>query len=101
MQNVIATRYGPFANLPEFVRKAQLADYEAFRAMYEARMAHIFSPCTAIITWMSNPAQPCFVWQIYDYSLEPFASFFAVKKACEPVHVEMTQDIQECRPWLV
>jgi hypothetical protein len=27
---------------------------------------------------MSNPAQPCFVWQIYDYSLEPFASFFAV-----------------------
>jgi hypothetical protein len=92
MQNVITTRYGPYKSLPEFVRKAQLADYEAFRSMYEARMAHLFSPCTAIITWMSNPAQPCFVWQIYDYSLEPFASFFAVKKACEPVHIEMTQD---------
>jgi hypothetical protein len=93
LQNVITARYGPFAGLPEFVRKAQLADYEAYRAMYESRMAHIFSPCTAIITWMSNPAQPCFVWQIYDYSLEPFASFFAVKKACEPIHIEMTQDI--------
>jgi beta-mannosidase len=93
LQNVITARYGPFASLPEFVRKAQLADYEAYRAMYESRMAHIFAPCTAIITWMSNPAQPCFVWQIYDYSLEPFASFFAVKKACEPVHIEMTQDI--------
>jgi hypothetical protein len=91
-QKVITTRYGPYAGLPEFVRKAQLADYEAYRAMYEARMAHLFDPCTAIITWMSNPAQPCFVWQIYDYSLEPFASFFAVKKACEPVHLEMTQD---------
>jgi Exo-beta-D-glucosaminidase Ig-fold domain/Glycosyl hydrolases family 2/Glycosyl hydrolases family 2, sugar binding domain/Glycosyl hydrolases family 2, TIM barrel domain len=93
LQNVITARYGAFTGLPEFVRKAQLADYEAYRAMYESRMAHIFSPCTAIITWMSNPAQPCFVWQIYDYSLEPFASFFAVKKACEPIHIEMTQDI--------
>jgi hypothetical protein len=69
-----------------------MADYEAFRAMYEARVSHLFNPCTAIITWMSNPAQPCLVWQIYDYSLEPFGSFFGVQKACEPVHVMMTQN---------
>jgi len=39
-------------------------------------MSRLFAPSTAIITWMSNPAQPCSVWQIYDYSLEPFGSFF-------------------------
>ena len=60
--------------------------------MYEARMSRLFDPTTAIITWMSNPAQPCLVWQIYDYSLEPFGSFFGVQKASEPVHIMMTQD---------
>ena len=91
-QNMITARYGSYRNLPEFVRKAQLANYEDFRAMYESREVRMFDPCTAIITWMSNPAQPCFVWQVYDYSLEPFSSFFAVQKACEPVHIMMTQD---------
>ena len=55
-------------------------------------MSRLFDPATAIITWMSNPAQPCLVWQIYDYSLEPFGSFFGVQKANEPVHIMMTQD---------
>ena len=40
---------------------------------------------------MSNPAQPSFVWQLYSYDLEPNASLFAVKKACEPVHIQMNQ----------
>jgi beta-mannosidase len=88
----IAKRFGSFHSLADFVRKSQMADYEAYRAMYESRLFHLFNPCTAIITWMSNPAQPCLVWQIYDYSLEPFASFFAVQKACEKVHIMMTQD---------
>jgi hypothetical protein len=89
---VLTNRYGAFTNLPEFVRKAQLANYEAFRAMYEGRLAKMFNPSTATITWMSNPAQPTFTWQIYSYDLEPFASFFAAKKACEPVHVQMNQN---------
>jgi beta-mannosidase len=91
-QTVIARRYGPYNTLADFIRKAQMADYEAFRAMYEARMSRLFHPTTAVITWMSNPAQPALVWQIYDYSLEPFGSFFGVQKANEPVHIMMTQD---------
>lgn len=87
----IAARYGGFRNLPDFVRKAQMADYEAFRAMYEGRNALLFHPTTAVLTWMSNPAQPSFVWQIYDYYLEPFASYFAVMHASEMVHIQFNQ----------
>jgi len=90
--NQLGARYGAVRSLPDFVRKAQLADYEAFRAMYEGREAKLFAPASAVITWMSNPAQPSTTWQIYSYDLEPFASFFAVKKACEPVHVQMNQN---------
>lgn len=87
----IAARYGTFRNLADFVRKAQMADYEAFRAMYEGRNALLFHPTTAVITWMSNPAQPSFVWQIYSYDLEPFASYFAVMHASETVHIQFNQ----------
>ena len=47
------------------------------------------------ITWMSTPAQPSFTWQIFSYDFEPFSSFFAVKKACEPVHIQMNEP--DCR----
>lgn len=73
------------------MRKAQLANYEAFRAMYEGRFAKLFHPVTGVITWMSDPAQPSFVWQLYSHDLEPNASLFAVREACEPVHVMMNQ----------
>jgi hypothetical protein len=87
----LAARYGALVNLPDFVRKAQLANYEAFRAMYEGRECAMFSQSTGVITWMSHPAQPSFVWQLYCYDLEPNASLFAVRKACEPVHVMMNE----------
>ena len=87
----IAARYGVFRNLADFVRKAQLANYEAFRAMYEGRNALLFHPTTAILTWMSNPAQPSFVWQIYHYDLEPMSSYFAVMHAAELVHIQFNQ----------
>ncbi|HVZ82962.1 MAG TPA: glycoside hydrolase family 2 TIM barrel-domain containing protein [Terracidiphilus sp.] len=87
----IAARYGDFRNLAGFVRKAQMANYEAFRAMYEGRNAELFHPTTAILTWMSNPAQPSFVWQLYHYDLEPNASFYAVMHASESVHIQYNQ----------
>ncbi|HWA94068.1 MAG TPA: glycoside hydrolase family 2 TIM barrel-domain containing protein [Terracidiphilus sp.] len=87
----IAARYGDFRNLADFVRKAQMANYEAFRAMYEGRNAKLFHPATAILTWMSNPAQPSFVWQIYHYDFEPMSSFYAVMHASEMLHIQYNQ----------
>jgi hypothetical protein len=88
---LIAARYGAFRNLADFVRKSQLANYEAFRAMYEGRNAQLFHPTTAVITWMSDPAQPSFVWQIYHYDFEPMSSLFAVMKAGELVHIQFNE----------
>jgi hypothetical protein len=87
----LAARYGKVANLADFVRKAQLMNYEAFRAMYEGRDAQLFHPTTAVITWMSHPAQPSFVWQLYHYDMEPNASLFAVRSAGEMQHIQFNQ----------
>ena len=87
----LADRYGKIANMADFVRKSQLANYEAYRAMYEGRNAKLFNPATAVITWMSNPAQPSFVWQLYHHDLEPNSGLFAVKKSGEPVHIQLNE----------
>lgn len=88
---IIAGRYGPIVNLADFARKGQLANYEAFRAMYEGREAKLFHPSSGTIMWMSHPAQPSFVWQLYHHDLEPNSSLFAVQKACEPVHIQFNE----------
>ncbi len=90
--HTIAERYGHIRNLADFVRKAQMANYEAFRAMYEGRNAKMFKETTGILTWMSHPAQPSFVWQLYHYDLEPNASLYGAKKAAEQVHVQFNEE---------
>ncbi|HWL86978.1 MAG TPA: glycoside hydrolase family 2 protein, partial [Polyangiaceae bacterium] len=98
--DILSQRYGAWTGsdgrgretfLAGFVRRAQLANYEAFRAMYEGRWAKLFHPTTGVLTWMSNPAQPSFVWQLYSHDLEPNASLFAVRKACESPHIQMNE----------
>ncbi len=93
--STIGARYGNLSganfSLAKFVHEAQMANYEAYRALYEGREAKLFTGSTAALTWMSNPAQPSTCWQIYSYDLEPFGSFFGARKACEPVHVMMNQ----------
>jgi len=39
--------------------------------------------------WMTQPAWPSNVWQILSSDYDTQASFYGVKKACEPVHVQL------------
>lgn len=89
-----AQRYGELRNLPDFARKSQLMNYECIKAIYEAHAANMASaapgkpyPRTGVIMWMTNPAQPSFVWQMYSHDLEAHSSFYAVQHACRRVNV--------------
>ncbi len=93
--SVLSRRYGPVAGFKDFVRKGSMLTYETYRAMFEGRNSKLFAPATGLLLWMSNPAQPSFVWQLYHYDLDPTAAMFGTKAANEPVHVQMTPD------WLV
>lgn len=94
-----AGRYGELRNLPDFARKSQLMNYECIRAIYEAHAANMESaapgkpyPRTGVIMWMTNPAQPSFVWQMYSHDLEAHASFYAVQHACRRVNVILNSE---------
>ncbi len=79
-------RYGRPRDLEDFVRKAQVANYEAMRAMFEAFAANR-PAATGVIQWMLNAAWPKLYWQLYDYYLMPNGAFYGARKASRPVHI--------------
>jgi exo-1,4-beta-D-glucosaminidase len=84
-------RYGPAKSVEEYSLKAQLQAYEAHRAMMEAYGRNKYTS-TGIIQWMLNNAWPSMIWHMYDWYLRPAGSYFGVKKACEPLHVQYSYD---------
>ena len=76
--------YGGADNVADWVRLAQFVNYEGYRAMFEAQSKNRMG----LLIWMSHPCWPSFVWQTYDYYLEPTAAYFGAKKASEPLHIQ-------------
>ena len=84
-------RYGAANSVEEYALKAQLQAYEGHRAMMEAYGRNKYTS-TGIIQWMLNNAWPSMIWHMYDWYLRPAGSYFGVKKACEPLHVQYSYD---------
>ena len=78
-------RYGKSSSLNEFVKKAQVMEYEIMRPMFEAFSAYRYQS-TGVIQWMLNSAWPEMYWQLYDYYLNPTGAFYGAQKASQPYH---------------
>jgi exo-1,4-beta-D-glucosaminidase len=89
--NGLDQRYGKSADLNDFLRKSQAANYEAQRAMFEAYGRNKYVS-TGVIQWMLNNAWPSLIWHLYDYYLVPAGGYFGTRKACEPLHVQYSYD---------
>jgi exo-1,4-beta-D-glucosaminidase len=75
----------------EYERIAQTMEYDSERAMFEAYGKNKYVS-TGVIQWMLNNAWPSMIWHLYDYNLDAGAGYFAVKKACEPLHIQYSYD---------
>ncbi|HXK17973.1 MAG TPA: hypothetical protein VNG33_09230 [Polyangiaceae bacterium] len=83
----LSARYGAPRDLDDYVWKAQLACYEAERAMFEAYSRRKYR-ATGVIQWMLNNAWPSLIWHLWDHSLRTGGGYFGTKKACEPLHIQ-------------
>ncbi len=81
--------FGAPVSLEDFERKAQMLDYVDHRAIFEGMNAHLWSPNSGRMLWMTQPAWPSNTWQILDSDYDTQSSFYGVKKACERVHVQL------------
>jgi exo-1,4-beta-D-glucosaminidase len=95
------SRYGPPSSLEDYINKAQMMDYEAIRAEFEAYSAmwNADRPATGLIYWMLNNAWPSLHWNQFDYYLHPAGSYFGTKTACRVEHV--AYDYLRGTVWLI
>ena len=83
-RSIIDESYGGADSAEEWISLAQFVNYEGYRAMFESQSKYRMG----LLLWMSHPCWPSFVWQTYDYYLEPTSAYFACKKASEPLHIQ-------------
>jgi hypothetical protein len=85
----IQAEFGAPTSLDDFERKAQMLDYVDHRAIFEGMNAHLWAPNSGRMLWMTQPAWPSNTWQILTSDYDTQSSYYGVKKACEPVHVQL------------
>ncbi|WP_171681572.1 glycosyl hydrolase 2 galactose-binding domain-containing protein [Paenibacillus planticolens] len=79
--------YGQSNSLEEYNIKAQVQQYDAQRAQYEAVNANKYTKASGWVQWMLNNAWPSFYWNLFDYYMNPNGSYFGAKIANEPLHI--------------
>ncbi|MCF0194856.1 MAG: beta-glycosidase, partial [Bacteroidaceae bacterium] len=82
--NRLIENYGHSDSAAAFCRWAQWLNYEGHRAMFEADNVRR----QGLLMWMSHPCWPSMTWQTYDYFFDTPAAFYAIRKACEPLHIQ-------------
>ncbi|MGW3115649.1 glycosyl hydrolase 2 galactose-binding domain-containing protein [Streptomyces sp. NPDC001107] len=93
--NALTGRYGAPTSLADYVRKAQLAQYENVRAQFEAyerNATDSSKPSTGVVYWMFNSGWTSLHWQLMDRYLDQGGAYFGAKKANEPLHVQYSYD---------
>lgn len=87
--DAIATKFGPASSLEDFDRKAQMLNYEGYRAIFEGMNAQLWQKNSGRMLWMTQPAWPSTMWQILSHDYDTHGAFYGMQKASEPVHVQM------------
>ncbi|MCT9092419.1 exo-beta-D-glucosaminidase [Streptomyces sp. ASQP_92] len=93
--DALTGRYGAPTGLDDYVRKAQLAQYENVRAQYEAYARNAkdaAKPATGVVYWMLTSGWTSLHWQLMDRYLDQGGAYFGAKKANEPLHIQYSYD---------
>ncbi len=93
LDSAMDATYAKPTSLAEYVRMADTMEYDSERAMFESYSGNKYVS-TGVIQWMLNNAWPSMFWHLYDYYLDPGSSYYAVKKACEPLHIQYSYNNQ-------
>jgi len=84
-------RYGAADSAEDYLEKSELAAYETHKSMWEGYGRNKYVS-TGLIQWMLNNPFPEMIWHLYDYYFNPSSTYFATKRACEPLHIQYSYD---------
>ncbi len=81
------TPYGPAKDVADFGKKAQLVNFDQYRALMEGFSAHMWDWYTGVIIWKTQNPWTALRGQMYDYYLDPNACLYGLHTGSEPLHV--------------
>lgn len=79
--------YGKVTDAKDFANKAQLVNYNQYRALIEGFSTHMWDWYTGVIIWKTQNPWTAMRGQMYDYYLDPNACLYGLHSGSEPVHV--------------
>lgn len=81
--------YGKVKDAKDFAMKAQMVNYDQYRALMEGFSAHMWDWYTGSIIWKTQNPWTAMRGQMYDYYLDPNACLYGLRKGSEPLHIMM------------
>ncbi len=90
--NAIRKQYGQPSTAEEYIRWAQYINAGSYRAMFEAANHRMWDITSGVMLWKLNATWPQVLWQLYDWFQNPNAAYFYVKKALEPLHIQLNEN---------
>lgn len=88
--NAIRTMFGGTPkSVKDYADNAQILNADGYRAMFEAANHRMWDITTGVMIWKINSCWPDVGWQLYDWYLQPNASYYFAKKAMEPRHIQL------------
>lgn len=79
--------YGKPKDVRDFANKAQLVNYDQYRALIEGFSAHAWDWYTGTIIWKTQNPWTALRGQMYDYYLDPNACLYGLRNGSEILHV--------------
>ena len=79
--------YGKATDARDFGKKAQLVNYDQYRALMEGFSSHMWEWYTGTIIWKTQNPWTSLRGQMYDYYLDPNACLYGLHNGSEPLHV--------------
>jgi mannosylglycoprotein endo-beta-mannosidase len=78
--------YGKAKDAEDFANKAQLVNYDQYRALMEGFSSHMWDWYTGVIIWKTQNPWTAMRGQMYDYYLDPNACLYGLHSGSEPLH---------------
>jgi exo-1,4-beta-D-glucosaminidase len=83
-------RYGSSQSAQGYLYRAQAANYEGIRSMFESYSRNRHVNATGIIQWQVKMAWPSHLWNLYDYYFVGGGGYYGAKMALASLHAMMS-----------
>lgn len=80
-------KYGHPHDIADFAMKAQMVNYNQYRALIESFAARMWDWYTGVIIWKTQNPWTAMVGQMYDVYLDPNACLYGLAEGAKPTHI--------------